>query len=268
MFNESLTANMYTYLQYRNLLYNMATNRFLYHNIPLSMDIRYLENTLLTEGKAIFFKDDVLDDLLCLSVDYTGNFDIYGYPIERMAYSRYSSYHKKLNKDDSVLIFNNTLKTPDINLIGNYAKRLYNLDRIMDINANCQKTPGLIKCSEKQRLSLINMYKEWDGNQPLIAVDKDLDLSGFTYLSTGAPFIADKLQSMKEKLWSEVLTYLGIDNLAVIKKERALSDEIETSQTPVMINRMSLLNCRKEAIERVNIMFGTDISVEWFGGDE
>lgn len=50
-----------------------------------------------------------------------------------------------------------------------FAKRLYNLDRAIDVNANAQKTPVVIKCTQEERLTLMNLYKQWEGNEPMIS---------------------------------------------------------------------------------------------------
>lgn len=119
-----------------------------------------------------------------------------------------------------------------------FARRLYNLDRIIDINANAQKTPVLVQASEKQRLVLLNVYKEFDGNAPVIFGDKNLDINGLKVFSTNAPYNCDKLYQLKTQVWNEALTYLGISNVNIQKKERLITpaasynlniDSVETS---------------------------------------
>ncbi|MDO5811326.1 MAG: hypothetical protein Q4Q37_09535, partial [Methanobrevibacter sp.] len=103
-----------------------------------------------------------------------------------------------------------------------FAKKLYNIDRAIDVNANAQKTPILLLCEENQRLSYINLYKEYDGNAPVIKGTTGLDLEGFQVLKTDAPYVADKLYELKTNIWNEALTYLGITNITYSKKERMI----------------------------------------------
>jgi hypothetical protein len=140
-----------------------------------------------------------------------------------------------------------------------FSKRLYNLDRIIDVNANAQKTPILIKCNETERLTLKNMYMKYDGNEPVIYGDKGMDTNGFAVLKTDAPYIADKIYQLKTQVWNEALTYLGISNVNYQKKERLISDEVTRNQGGVIASRYSRLESRRQACNQINEMFGLDI---------
>lgn len=144
-----------------------------------------------------------------------------------------------------------------------YARRLYNLDRAIDVNANAQKTPVLIVCDQDQRLVMLNLYKEFDGNAPVIFGDKALDLSALKILKTDAPYVADKLFELKNQTWNEALTRLGISNVSYQKRERLIKDEVNRSQGGVIASRFSRLNARKQAVEKINDMFDLDISVKF-----
>lgn len=261
-FNESLELNKLTYMQYIRRLTELSTSMFEWKNVPESVDTRYLEMQLFYNGCAIYFNDDVMGDL-CLSCTVNGGFDVYGNPKERRAYSRYNNYSRTLNEENSVIIWNNYIRTNSVLDVKMFARRLYNLDRIIDINANAQKTPVLVQASEKQRLVLLNLYKEFDGNAPVIFGDKNLDINGLKVLSTNAPYIADKLYQLKTQVWNEALTYLGISNINVQKKERLITDEVTRNQGGTIASRYSRLEARRLAVEKINNMFGTNIEVNY-----
>lgn len=261
-FSESLAENMLTYNQYFMQLYEIGVSRFKWVNLPDTVDSKYIEKTLFQNGAAVYFKDEYMGDL-CLNVIMQGNFDVYGYPIKRRAYSRYNHYQKELDQTNSVIIFNNYMRTNSLTQIINFSKRLYNLDRIIDVNANAQKTPILLMGTEKQRLSLLNLYKEYDGNAPVIHGDKNLDLNGIKCIQTNAPYISDKIYSLKVNIWNEALTYLGISNITIEKRERLISDEVMRNQGGTIANRYGALKSRQEAAEKINKMFNTNISVEF-----
>ena len=144
-----------------------------------------------------------------------------------------------------------------------FARRLYNIDRIIDVNANAQKTPVLLQGTEKQRLTLLNLYKEYDGNAPFIFGDKNLDLNSLKSLSTNAPYVCDKLYQLKTQIWNEALTYLGISNINIQKKERLISDEVTRNQGGTIASRYSRLESRRQAVKKINDMFGTNIEVNY-----
>lgn len=260
-FEESLLMNNATYEQYFNRLMELAISMFEWKNLPPTCDVRYLELALFMNGSAVFFQDDVLNDYVALDVICSGRLDVYGNPVLRRAYSRYNNYQKLLKGNNSVIIWNNKLRTNSVLDVKMFAKRLYNLDRIIDVNANAQKTPVLIKCDETQRLTMLNVYKEYDGNSPVIFGDKALNSNGLDVLSTGAPYVADKLYTLKTQIWNEALTYLGISNINVQKKERLITDEVTRNQGGTIASRYSRLESRKEAVRKINDMFGLNIEV-------
>ena len=262
-FGESLLMNNATYEQYFNRLMELSISMFEWKNLPSTCDVRYLELALFMNGSAVFFQDDVLEDYVALDVICSGRLDVYGNPVLRRAYSRYNNYQKLLKGNNSVIIWNNYLRTNSVLDVEMFAKRLYNLDRIIDVNANAQKTPVLIKCDETQRLTMLNVYKEYDGNSPVIFGDKALNSNGLDVLSTGAPYVADKLYTLKTQIWNEALTYLGISNINVQKKERLITDEVTRNQGGTIASRYSRLESRREAVRKINDMFGLNIEVNY-----
>jgi hypothetical protein len=262
LFEESALLNNVTYMQYFNRLTELAISMFEWQNLPPTVDPRYIELHLFQNGSMVYFNDDVIGNL-CLDCLPNGNFDVYGNPVLRRAYSSYNNYQRELNEDNSVVIWNNYLRTNSITDIKMYSRRLYLLDRIIDVNANAQKTPVLIQGTEKQRLTLLNLYKEFDGNSPFIFGDKNLDLNALKSLNTGAPYVADKIYQLKTQIWNEALTYLGISNINIQKKERLITDEVTRTQGGTIASRYSRLQARREAVEKINAMFGTNISVDY-----
>lgn len=259
-FENSALLNNITYMQYFNRLTELAISMFEWQNLPPTVDPRYIELHLFQNGSMVYFNDDVVGNL-CLDCLPNGNFDVYGNPVNRRAYSSYNNYQRDLNEDDSVIIWNNYLRTNSITDIKLYSKRLYLLDRIIDVNANAQKTPVLVQGTEKQRLTLLNLYKEFDGNSPFIFGDKNLDLNALKSLNTGAPYVADKIYQLKTQIWNEALTYLGISNINIQKKERLITDEVTRNQGGTIASRYSRLQARREAVDKINAMFGTNIRV-------
>ena len=262
-FGESLLMNNATYTQYFNRLMELSISMFEWKNLPSTCDVRYLELALFMNGSAVFFQDDVLEDYVALDVICSGRLDVYGNPVLRRAYSRYNNYQKLLKGNNSVIIWNNYNRTNSVLDVEMFARRLYNLDRIIDINANAQKTPVLIKCDETQRLTMLNVYKEYDGNSPVIFGDKALNSNGLEVLSTGAPYVADKIYTLKTQIWNEALTYLGISNINVQKKERLITDEVTRNQGGTIASRYSRLESRREAVRKINDMFGLNIEVNY-----
>lgn len=256
-FWESAAMNNGTYKQYYNRLVELAISMFEWKNLPKTVDARFLELCLFTDGQAIFFYDEALG-YLTLQNATNGGFNVYRIPVKRRAYA-VNGYNRELNENDSVIIFNNYLHTNSQLDATMFAKRLYNLDRAIDINANAMKTPIIIKCDETQRLSMLNLCKKYDGNEPFIFGDKSINTNAIQVLKTDAPYVADKLYQLKTQIWNEALTYLGISNINVQKKERLVTDEVTRNQGGTIASRYSRLNARRDACKQINEMFGLDI---------
>ena len=256
-FCESAYMNNRTYLHYYNSLTELSLSMFEWKNLPATIDQRFLEMCLFSDGMCVFFEDEVLG-YLCLQCMIGGKLNVYRIPMQRRAYAT-NGYNKELDGTNSVIIFNNYLHTNSMLDVEMYSKRLYDLDRAIDVNAKAQKTPVLIQCDESQRLTMKNLYKQYEGNEPFIFGSKALDVNGLKVLQTGAPYVADKLYELKVQYWNEALTYLGISNINTTKKERMITDEVTRNQGGVVASRYSRLERRRKACKQINNMFGPDI---------
>lgn len=260
-FWESAKYNNVTFMQYYNRLTELSISMFDWKNLPDTVDPRFMELTLFGDGMAVFFKDDVLG-FLCLRCMIGGGWDVYQIPTIRTAYAS-NGYNLTLNPENSVIIFNNMIHSNSVLEVENYARRLWELDRIIDVNAKAQKTPVLIQCDETERLVMMNLYKKYEGNEPFIFGDRSLKPDSLKVLKTDAPYIADKIYMLKTQIWNEALTYLGISNINIQKKERMISDEVMRNQGGTIASRYSRLESRREACKKINDMFGLNIECDY-----
>lgn len=274
-FWDSANANAIAEQYYLSRLSELAMSMFKWKNMPDSIDTRFLEYTLFYEGAAVFFKDNDLtkrnmNDLdrgedgtyLALQVVLGGDLNVYRIPNNRKAYA-VNTYNRQLDADNSVIVWNNMLRLPEYGRMMFYANKLYQIDRAIDVNVKGQRFPIAILCDETQRLTMKNVYKQYDGNEPFIFGDKNLDLSGIQVINTGSPYVADKLQQLKNNIWSEAMMCLGIPNSPSEKKERLVANEAKVSQGGTLASRSSRLEMRKMACDEINRMFGLDVDVEY-----
>lgn len=261
IFWESEQRNRNAYLHYYNRLMEIAICRFEWLNLPPTVDYRYLELTLFTDGKIVYFNDEVLGNLVA-RVATGGRLDMYNIPGYRRAYAA-NGYQNQLKYNNSVLIWNNLMHIPSILDIEMYAHRLYNLDRIIDVNCNAQKTPILVICDENQRATMLQMYMQYDGNAPFIFADKWMNKEGITVLKTDAPYIGEEMYQQKMHTWNEAMTFLGVANENIQKKERLIKDEVQQAQGGTLASRYPGLVARQQACDKINAMFGSNISVRF-----
>lgn len=260
-FFTSMLQNSVSWQYYYNRLKEIAISCIEWKNLPDTVDARFLELTLFEDGAGVYFNDDVLGNLF-LQATLDGRLNVYREPIKTKAHA-VNGYSKYLNETNSVIIHNNMLHTNSVKACKRFAMRLANIDRTIDVNINAQKTPVLIKSGENERLSMVNLYQQYDGGMPFIFGSDQLNTDNITALRTDAPFVAPQLYELKTNIWNEALTYLGISNVNITKRERLVSDEVNRSQGGSIASKFSRLHERQVAVEKINKMFGTNISVNY-----
>lgn len=254
--------NNATFQDYYFRLQSLFISQFGWTGLPETVSERFLELTLYEYGFALYFREKDIGDL-ALTCQIGGMLDLYRIPTERRPYANNGYNFESRTEKDSVLIFNNYSHTPSVLTILLYARRLYEIERAIDVNVKGQKFPVAILCDENQRLTYQNLYKKYDGNEPFILGVKGLDIGNVTVLNTNVPYVADKLNILKRQIWNEALAYCGIDSNSSDKRERLVSDEVAANFGAIDAQRKVMLSARKEAAEKINAMFGTNIEVDF-----
>ena len=261
-FWDSAKTNNMTYSNYYNRLVGIALSMFEWHNLPETVDARFLEMALFADGKALFFKDDVMG-YLGLQFMGTQPLSVYRIPLRRIAYSA-NGYHADYDETNSVIIWNNMTHTNSFCDVDEASKRLYEIQRTIDTNIKAQKTPVMITAkNETQRLTMKQAYMQYDGNQPFIFADKDFDPNSIKALTTQAPYVADDLFNAKKEIWNEVLSSLGVPVTDRVKRERLLAAEIAGDKASSVAQQFVRLEPRKKACEEINKMFGLNVEVTY-----
>lgn len=271
---EAFISNQDTATMFMWRLMNLAISVFKWDNLPEGVDERMLEFWLLRDGFVGFFYDEALksderrrapEGYAVLPMMIQGQWDIYEYPRDRRAYA-VNGFNYECTEDNSVIIFQNYLRVPMWLTLWQYAFRLAETQRTIDINCKQQRTARIIRCSEDQRLTYLNAAKEVDEGRPWVHGDKNFDLDAFQVFDTTTPYVANELQTYKHQLWNEALTYLGIENVNTDKKERLISDEVVNNMGDVEAERFTRLNARKQACDEINRLFGLDVKVDFRSG--
>lgn len=258
------SLNSLTFIDYYNKLKLLALSSFEWSNLPNSINEKWIERYLFHHGKCMFF-NDFEKGLMVTKCNDGGMLNPYDEPtILRPVATNFEGNTKQYeNNIDCVLISNNDENIPTVNTVKLYAYRLADITRTIDINISAMKTPVLITCSEKQRATLKQVYKQWNGNEPVIFGSKDLDLSGINVLKTDAPIVFDKLQIEKHAVWNEFLTFIGINNANMDKRERLVDDEVQANNEQIEMFAETMLKSRQRACDEINKMFNLNVSVKF-----
>lgn len=262
-FRDALVMNNETYVDYFERMKKVCLSMFEWENLPASMNARFLEMCLFYNGQAALLYDDDYGYINTMAAD-GGYINIYGLPTEIQCYSYRFNQRRGLYTVDTgeekgkecILVLNNYERIPTSSTINLFASRLTEAQRTADVNIKAQRTPILITTDQKQYFTLKKMYEEYDGNTPAIFADKNIISSdAMKAFKTDAPFVAKDVMEYKREIWNEFLTTMGISNLDE-KRERMVTNEIDSNNELVNLNLQSLLIPRKEACKQFNEKYG------------
>lgn len=237
----------------------IAVNRFEWDGLPDGIDEKFIENFLFDEGQAIFFRDPGMS-YMCLKADNGAEQNVYGEPLGWWATG--FNYHEYYDADQCVIISNNKPRIPTAQFITFYANKLTEAERTMDVNVKACKTPFIFACDDKDVLSFKQIFAKVDGNEPAIYADRGLNLDSLQVFQTGVKFLGNELQDYKHTVENELLTFLGVNNTPVDKKERLITDEARSNDEMIQSFCDIQLEARQRACKEINAMFGLSVSVK------
>lgn len=262
-FRDAIIMNNDTYLDYLGRMKKICLSMFEWKNLPTSMNARYLEMCLYYNGQAALLYDDDYGYINTMAAD-GGYINIYGLPTEVQCYSYRFNQRRSLYTTDTgeekgkecILVMNNYERVPTAATVNLFALRLAEAQRTADVNIKAQRTPILLTTDQKQLFTLKKMYEEYDGNTPAIFADKNvITPDALKAIKTDAPFIGREIMDYKREIWNEFLTFMGISNLSE-KRERMVTNEIDSNNELVNLNLQALLIPRKEACRQFNEKYG------------
>ena len=270
-FIDSALSNDNTYFDYLRRMKMVALSMFEW-KLPKGMDARYLEKSLYYKGMATMFETPEFG-FINTQCSTNGYLNIYGLP-SALNCNTFNGLHwykklftrigetdeviEKQRKEECVLVLNDWEGVPTAFTIEQFAYRMYLAQRAADVNMSAQRTPVMVVCSDKQRLTMQNLYSQYDGNMPFIFGDKESNINenSLKALKTDAPFICDKIIDYKKEIWNEFLQFLGVNSISIEKKERLITDEANQNNEVINLYLQSRLAPRQKACEEFNELYG------------
>lgn len=242
----------------------MACNRFKWHNLPNGIESRHIEKFLFECGQCFFYKDKNLG-LICLPCTNSCSPNIYGDTIQVNVTSYNGRINKTLSTDKGVRILANDLMLPTRYFIEHYVQKMDDVETVIKRNLKQQMKPFVVTATEKNLLSVKNIINDVDNGEEVVITDKNLSeegFEGFKLLLTGVEYLIDKLEMERKAVESELLSFLGINNVSTEKKERLLTDEVNANNEYTLTNLDLEFKTRKLACDLINEKFDLNIYVE------
>ena len=257
-----LYSEKFEYGRIYHHLSHLAKNRFKWEGLPNGLESRFIEEGLFRNGQVFFVEDENLG-LLCLPCSTCGNLNVYGEPVRLNVLG--IGYHKQYDIEEGVRLVANEECVPEMLTVRYYSELLQDIEDTMRLNLDQQKFPYIIPTSKDNELSMKNMYNKIREGEPAIFVDKRVSQGGdnlVSVLQTNAPYLLRDLTEYKKEIMSEVLTYLGINNSNIQKRERVLQDEVNSNNNEILTNLELAFMYRENVAKELNKKYGLNITVK------
>lgn len=245
----------------------IASSSIKWTGLPYSVDTVYLEYLLARNGSAILVLDKEIGTIYCGQNASTGVLDIYGYPTNRSVIFR-NGAQQWYDINESVIIYNNSMRNADLLYYKMFADDLANIDMAVRVNINSQKTMPIIPTNQQQALTIKNLYQSIEENYGMRMVDGDsMDVESFKaslQFDNRKSFTADNMIVVQREIWNRCLTFIGINNVNVEKRERVNTFETNSNLDEIAIMRRDRINSRERACQEIKMKWGIDVSVDYY----
>lgn len=251
--------NQQLFTMFQNDLLELAMSRFKWINLPQTCNARYLEQVLLCEGAAtLAFTGKTSSTLVSLKAIQQGAPNMYDEPRRWRAIGATGSTDFMCDWSQGVWVWDNATRYPTIVKINIWARELTDIIRTKQINRYHMRMPFIITAPQDRAFDVQNYYKNIANGEPFVlAYDNFSDIGVTTTLpDKGREYVGDKLNEDWRNTWDAIYKELGIDSMP-FKTERMIEDEVQSTMQPTELARLSPLNCRRSACDKLNSRFSS-----------
>lgn len=221
------------------LLYkNLATNVFKWEGLPNGIESRHIENFLFEHGQVGFYNDENLG-MICLPISNSGELNIYGDPTKFYMYSKNGNYSKTLPSDKVIRCMDNPNLVPTKLYVNYYVQEMLDIETAIRANLRKQVKPYFAIATDKNKYTVKSIIDDYENGEDVVIIDKTLGEDGFDglkLLTANVEYLVDKLRAEERSRESALLTYLGVSNVNMEKKERLITDEVNGNEEFVNLN--------------------------------
>lgn len=252
---------------WQNILTERVINMFRWNNLQFPQ--REIEILLTLVGFCGFTKFKKSKNLGAVYGSMSG---VTNYPdvFTKFTYATPLESSMKSIDTDLVVINNNSIRMPSIIVVNNYAHLLAHADlSLQALLINC-RSGGIIRANSQKQVDAINNWYNSLYNGKSVSVLDDSSMESFIdtksmdflQTTTNTRIDINDYYLIRENLLKSFYADMGISGTHE-KKAHLLNDEIYTDINRVIFNVNDMLQERKDACEKINQIFKTNISVEF-----
>ena len=248
---------------------------FKWENMPDTIDIDFLNNCLFLDGH-VLFTDKLDKKLRCFYGEIGGEPNIYYMPtLYTVSNPVVGSANVNIDNDKEGVVMFNSREDKIYNFLPR-GSGLFPLihqtatllaDNIVSINTaqiNSRVQACIIAGDEQLRNSAEVYVKDLYKGKPWTVVSQSMisSIKSNPISSAATPQAIQALVELHQYIIADFYNSIGIKTNPINKKERLITDEINSVDNYLAVTINQMLDSRKLGIEKVNKRFGTNIKVD------
>jgi hypothetical protein len=254
-FAQSITAQQ---------LLRISLNRFRWSGLPHGVPSGLLEYNMQMNGSIALHKPESVDRPIITTWIGQGRKNSVALWNSYRLWSLNRANSWEVRAGDAAIFDPYMTRTNVLGVISYYCEFFREIDKTFKSNLAVQKTPVVIMTSQEKMLTMQNFQSQVNEGAPTIYSYADNAVMGdIQALNYNVTYIGSQLLVDRRQLWNDCMTLLGIDNSNQDKKERLVEDEVSGNNEQVVMNRMVDLKPRREFANRINKLYGMNVTVNW-----
>lgn len=251
------------YNYYINYLYEKLIRIFKYENLPPTIPRDALENYILSNGYGGVTKNPIYGLVAVPCTKYgVGLYPNYE-PLAQYCTPLMQGTNLTIGRD-IVVIKNNSYQISCDSIVKRYARMLADFDATENIiisNMRMQVLPSFDNEDSAESFKAVMVANRL--GQVDSVIDKSFLQKGtFTpYASSANSTKINDVVSARNEVLRTFLAEIGITS-ANDKRERMVVDEVNVNSQMLLFNVSDMLECRQKAVEQINALYGTNITVD------
>lgn len=257
------------YRFYFNWLLSKLHEIFVWENLPQGIDEEFLNQELFLNGYCVFFAQD--GNIYGLNAGLGGKPNEYYEPTEAIIANPVLGSHNLKIDEECVVMWNTKADKDAVTGIRGLYPLIHQTatllaDNIVSINCaqiNTRVQALIIADSAAQKNSAEVVMKELYAGHPYkVLEDTMIDKIKVNPITANPAANISELVELHQYIIANFYNNIGIKTNYQMKKERMITDEINSLNDFLAVSLDTMLNARLAAVEKINEMFGTNISVK------
>lgn len=271
-YGKQLTFNKETAIENTiNWMLTKTANMFVYENLPDTIPARILEGMLQELGKVIITKHD--GELYVYDASPYGKLNEYYEHTTFLVHNPYQNKRAAVTLDkDAIIIRNDTYMLGIIPLIAKYASFKAESDITIHNMMVLNRVHNVLSVNDSDDAKAVDLLYKALERGDLKSLQLDNLFSEVNTHELGTPSNSNQYSGiieMDKYLKAELMNTLGMPENDNMKSSYISDKETDLQHQGSMYQVLSMLEERRQGIERMNKLYDTNVTVklnpEWFG---